>query len=116
LLNTEQLKKIAIDALEDLKAVDLVTYDVSTITTIADVMIICTGRSNRHVRSIAESVVTSAKANKVSYIRMEGQRESEWIIVDLGDVVVHIMQPTSRAFYNLEDLWEPIEVMREKQG
>lgn len=115
-MNTEELKKIAVDALNDLKAIDLVTYDVRDITTIADVMIICTGRSNRHVKSIAENVVTAAKSRQVKYIRMEGQREAEWIIVDLGDVVVHVMQPAARAFYNLEDLWEPIESLREKQG
>lgn len=114
-MNTPELEKIAIDAANDLKAIDLVTYDVREITSIADTMVICTGRSNRHVKSIAENVVTQAKANKVKYIRMEGQQEGEWVIVDLGDVVVHVMLPATRAFYHLEDLWAPIEQLRENQ-
>ncbi len=115
-MNTAELQQLAIDALNDLKAIDLVTYDVREITTIADSMIICTGRSSRHVQSLAQNVVTKAKANQVSYIKMEGQREGEWVIVDLADVVVHVMQPSARAFYHLEDLWEPITALREQQG
>lgn len=114
-MNTEQLQQLAIDALNDLKALDLITLDVRSMTSIADVMIICSGRSNRHVKSLAESVVTKAKESKLSYIKMEGEREGEWVIVDLADVVVHVMLPATRDFYKLEDLWEPIEQLREKQ-
>lgn len=106
-MNKEPLQKIAIGALEDLKAIDIVAIDVRALTTITDTMIICTGRSNRHVVSLAQNVVTEAKKHKASFIHMEGEREGEWVIVDLGDVVVHIMQAATREFYSLEDLWEP---------
>lgn len=106
-MNTESLQKMAIGALEDLKALDIVSIDVRALTTITDTMIICTGRSSRHVVSLSENVVTEAKKQKVSFIHVEGQREGEWVIVDLGDVVVHIMQAATREFYSLEDLWEP---------
>lgn len=113
-MKTEEIQKFAVEALEDLKAIDLVTIDVSDITTIADRMIICSGRSSRHVISLAQGLVTKAKQQKLSYIRMEGEKEGEWVIVDLADVVIHIMLPTAREFYNLEDLWEPVKEMREK--
>lgn len=114
-MQSEQIQQLAIDALNDLKAIDLVTFDVRKITTLADTMIICTGSSNRHVKSLAESVVKKAKESHLSYIRTEGQKEGEWVIVDLADVIVHVMLPATRTFYNLEDLWEPIEQSRKKQ-
>jgi ribosome-associated protein len=115
-MKTEELEKIALDALNDLKAVDIVTLDIRDITTIADTMIICSGRSSRHVQSIAASVITDAKKNKVTYINFEGESEGEWIVVDLGDVIVHVMQAVAREFYNLEDLWEPIQMQRERKA
>jgi ribosome-associated protein len=115
-MTTENLQQLAVDALNDLKALDLLVIDVRGMTSIADTMIICSGRSNRHVKSLAESVVKKAKESHISYIRMEGQQEGEWIIVDLADVVVHVMLPTTREFYNLEDLWEPVQELREHQG
>lgn len=113
--STEKLQQLAIDALNDLKAIDLITFDVRDITTLADVMIICSGRSSRHVKSLAENVVKKAKEVKLSYIKMEGEREGEWVIVDLADVIIHVMLPAARDFYKLEDLWEPIEQLREKK-
>lgn len=115
-MQTEQTQQLAIEALDDLKALDIVTFDVRNITTIADVMIICSGRSTRHVKAIAESVITKAKQNHLSYIRSEGKSEGEWVVVDLADVIVHVMLPAMREFYNLEDLWTPIKELREKQG
>lgn len=114
-MKTEQLQALAIDAVNDLKALDVVTFDVRNLTSIADFMIICSGRSNRHVKSIAENIVKKAKEAKLTYIKMEGEREGEWVIVDLADVIVHIMLPATREFYSLEDLWEPIEQLRENQ-
>ena len=115
-MNTEKIQEIALKALEDLKGIDIVSFDVKGMTTITDVMIICSGRSNRHVKSLAENVSMMAKQAKVSTVRMEGEREAEWIIVDLGDVVVHVMVPAAREFYHLEDLWEPVQKQREKHG
>jgi ribosome-associated protein len=111
---TANLQDLAVNALNDLKAIDLIIIDVREITTIADTMIICTGRSTRHVKSLAENVITEAKRQHVNYLNFEGQHEGEWIIVDLGDVVIHVMQPSAREFYNLEDLWEPVQMQREQ--
>ncbi|MEO8400754.1 MAG: ribosome silencing factor [Gammaproteobacteria bacterium] len=114
-MKTEQVQTIATDALNDLKALDIVTLDVRSLTSLTDVMIICSGRSTQHVKSLAQNVVKQAKAAELSYIKMEGEREGEWIIVDLADVVVHVMIQSARSFYNLEDLWEPINQLREKK-
>lgn len=111
----QDVQALALDALNDLKALDIVSLDVRDLTTITDALIICTGRSNRHVKSIAESVVKKAKEAHMKYIRTEGEAQGEWIIVDLADVIVHVMLPTTREFYNLEDLWEPVKALRENQ-
>jgi ribosome-associated protein len=105
-MKTEQVRDLAVEALHDLKAIDLVVLDVRGLTTITDFMIICTGRSNRHVKSIAGNVVKKAKEHHLNYIKTEGEQEGEWVIVDLADAVIHVMSPTSRQFYNLEELWE----------
>ncbi|MDR3490447.1 MAG: ribosome silencing factor [Gammaproteobacteria bacterium] len=114
-MQTKELQELATEALHDLKAQDLTAIDVHEMTSITDVMIICTGRSTRHVTSLAQNVATTAKQHKVTPVRMEGEREGEWVIVDLGDVVVHVMLPETRAYYHLEDLWEPILKQRAKQ-
>ncbi len=107
-MQTKHLQEIAIKALEDLQAIDTTVIDVRPLTSITDVMIICTGRSSRHVKSIADNLVTQAKKNNVSYVHAEGDQDDEWVLVDMGDVVVHIMLPAVRTFYNLEALWEPM--------
>lgn len=111
-----QLQQLATKALTDLKAIDLTIIDIRGITTIADTMIICTGSSSRHVQSLAANVITEAKKQNASYLNFEGEREGEWIVVDLGDVIVHVMQPNVREFYNLEDLWEPLQLQRGQSG
>lgn len=112
-MHTDQLKTLAIEALDSLKALEVTTLDVHELTTLTDVMIICTGRSTTHVRSLAENVVKKAKESHLRYIKTEGEKEGEWVIVDLADVIVHIMLPQTRSFYKLEDLWEPIIELRE---
>lgn len=105
MIGTEQLKNIAVDALEDLKAIDIGVIDVRGKLDITDIMIIACGTSNRHVKALANNVIVEAKDKGMSPIGVEGEREAEWVLVDLGDVVVHIMLPSIREFYGLERLW-----------
>lgn len=113
-MKTEQLRDLAVLALEDLKGIDISTIDVRSLTTITDYMIICTGTSTRHIKSLAENVIKKAKEQHCKYVRIEGDSDAEWILVDLGDVVIHVMLASARDFYSLEDLWEPIKEVRQK--
>lgn len=115
-MKPEELRDLALKQLDELKGIDVVSLDVRTLTHITDYMIICTGRSTRHVKALAEAVVVKAKEMNVQFIRTEGERESDWVLVDLGDVVVHVMLAATRAFYSLEDLWEPIKELRESKS
>lgn len=92
-------------ALEDIKARDTVEIDVRDKTSVCDFMVIASGTSTRHVKSIADEVVRFAKKLDVQPLGVEGEREAEWVLVDLGDVVVHVMLPRVREFYALERLW-----------
>lgn len=100
------LAQVAIAALEDMKAVDIKVIDVMKLTTITDTMIVCTGTSNRHVKSLADNVIQTAKDFGNRPIGIEGIEQGEWVLVDLGGVVVHVMQVQARAFYQLERLWD----------
>lgn len=104
-MQVKQLERLVIDALNELKAVDVRILDVHDRSSFTDLMVIASGTSNRHVRSLADNVVKRAKEQGLALLGMEGEREGEWILVDLGDVVVHVMQPQVRDFYNLEKLW-----------
>ncbi len=115
MMDSEQLKKLVIDALEEIKAIDIIEIDVRDKTSICDVMVIATGQTNRQVKSLAESVVLKAKAAGEQPIGVEGQVAGEWVLVDLGDVVVHVMQPQTREFYSLEKLWEMAPSDTQKQ-
>ena len=99
------LRNTVIDALEGLKAKDIREIDVRGKTSIADLLVIASGTSARHVKSIADEVVKFAKRADVMPLGVEGEREAEWVLVDLGDVIVHVMLPRIREFYGLERLW-----------
>jgi ribosome-associated protein len=99
------LRQHVFDALEELKAKDIREIDVRGKTSIADTLFVVSGTSARHVKSIANEVVKFAKAAGVMPLGVEGEREGEWVLVDLGDVIVHVMLPRIREFYGLERLW-----------
>ena len=100
------VSQLVATALDDLKATDVSVLDVRHLTTVTDTMIVASGRSDRHVRAIADEVVVQCKREGYRPIGVEGQKVGEWVLVDLGDVVVHVMQPRAREFYNLEKLWD----------
>ena len=100
------LEGIVTAALDDMKAVNVKIMDVRGLTDIADVMVIASGNSDRHVKSIADRVVEKAKEGGFRPLGIEGQREGEWVLVDLHDIVLHVMLPRVREFYSLERMWE----------
>ncbi|MEJ2360919.1 MAG: ribosome silencing factor [Gammaproteobacteria bacterium] len=104
-MESEALKQLVIEALEDVKGIDIRALDVSDKTSITDVMVIASGNSNRQVKALSDSVIEHCKKAGVTIYGSEGTDTGEWALVDLGDVVVHIMQPSIRDFYNLEKLW-----------
>ncbi len=104
-LAATELTDIVIAALDDLKGQNTVTLDVRELSNVMDYLVICSGTSNRHVKSLADSVSQSAKKAGHQPLGVEGEDAGEWVLVDLGDVVVHIMLPGTRDFYDLERLW-----------
>jgi ribosome-associated protein len=104
-MEAENLKQLVVEALDDLKAVNTVTLDVTGLTDVMDFMVITSGTSNRHVKSLADNVCLEAKKSGVRPLGVEGQDAGEWVLVDFGDVVVHVMLPATRDFYDLERLW-----------
>lgn len=105
--STQQLVDTALTALADLKAKDVITLDVRALTSLADVMVIASGTSSRHVKSLADNVVEKVKQAGFRPLGQEGERDAEWILIDLAGVIVHVMLPATRAFYDLERLWTP---------
>ena len=104
-MQTEALAELAETALDDLKGVDVCRIDVRGKTSITDVIVIASGTSERHLHSLADRVVQRAKEAGVKPLGVEGERGGDWLLVDLGDVVVHVMSREKRDFYNLEKLW-----------
>lgn len=104
-MQAEELKQLVLESLEELKAQDIRVLDVHAVSSFTDRMVVASGTSNRHVKSLADNVVQRAKEQGVQPLGVEGEQTAEWILVDLGDVVVHVMQPKIRDFYNLEKLW-----------
>lgn len=104
-MKSTKLRDLAVKALEDIKGQQVVVLDIKKISSFADYMIVVTGTSNRHVKSLADEVQKRSKAAGVEVRGMEGQLQSEWILLDLGDVIVHVMQAATRKLYDLESLW-----------
>lgn len=102
----EALKKSILNILEDNKAEDISLVDVKNKSSVTDLMFIASGRSTRHVKSIADNLVTKLKKNKIKPLGVEGYTKSEWILLDYGDLLVHVMHPETREFYSLEKLWD----------
>lgn len=101
----ERLLQIVIAALQDIKGVDIRVIDVRGLTSITDRMVIASGTSTRHIKALAENVVLEAKRHGFAALGVEGEDTTGWILVDLSDVVVHVMMPETREFYALEKLW-----------
>ena len=110
--SNDTLQDVVVRSLEDLKAVDLKVLDVSELTSITDTMVVASGTSGRHVRALAENVVEKSKAFGQRPIGVEGAREGEWVLVDLQDILVHVMLPRVRDFYQLEKLWDMSQATR----
>lgn len=107
-MDIRKLQKIAVAALEDVKAKDVEVLNTSKLSALFDRVIIATGDSNRHVRSLARNVHDKVKEAGGEVIGIEGEETGEWVLVDLGDIVVHVMQPAVRVYYNLEELWKVV--------
>ncbi|MBP6122873.1 MULTISPECIES: ribosome silencing factor [Providencia] len=105
LLQGTELQKFIIDQLDDAKAEDIITIDVQGKSSITDQLIICTGTSSRHLISVADRLVDACRKNGLMPLGVEGQGISDWVVVDLGEAIVHIMQDESRRMYELEKLW-----------
>ena len=101
----QELLAFIVDKIDDMKGRDIITLDVRGKSSITDTMIICSGNSNRHVSAIAHNLASEARHAGLDLLSVEGELTGEWVLVDLGDVVVHVMQPAVRAYYNLEELW-----------
>ena len=106
-MRLNKIDKTAVSALEDIKARDITVLDVRKLTTLYDTLIIATADSARQVKALAQHVRDALKRAGANIIGVEGEETGEWVLVDGGNIVVHIMQPATRAYYNLEELWTP---------
>lgn len=105
-MDTNDIIALVISALEDVKGQHIETFDVKDLTPVTDAMIICTGTSNTHLKALSDEVVVKAKAAGLHVNGIEGRLQAEWVLVDLGSVIVHLMMGATRALYRLEDLWD----------
>ena len=105
MIEKPELSRLIVDALEDLKAIEIRIIDVRGQTSVTDWLVIASGTSSRHIKSLADNVMMRAKEQGLRPLGVEGERVGEWVLVDFGDVVVHVMQPAARSFYDLERLW-----------
>lgn len=104
-MNSEKLTNLVIDALDDVKALNIVKLDVRDMTTVTDYMVVASGTSSRHVKALVDNVIKKAKEAGHRPVGVEGEEAGEWVLLDLQDALVHVMLPKVREFYNLEKLW-----------
>ncbi len=113
-MRLNKIQKIAVTALEDIKARDIAVLDVRKLTSLYDTLVVASAESNRQVKALANHVRDKLKAAGATIVGVEGEESGEWVLVDAGDIVVHVMQPAVRAYYNLEELWTPPKPARAK--
>ena len=111
-LSLEEMKLAVVDALEDIKAFDITVMDVRRMTAVTSYMVVASGNSTRQCKAIADNVREKLKEKGIEARGVEGEKEGEWVLVDLGDIVVHVMVPTTRAYYNIEQLWTESQTRR----
>ena len=111
-MDIQKLQRLVIDALEDVKAQDIKVFNTSHITGMFDRVIIVSGTSSRQTRAIASNVVKTLKDKKIPIIALEGEETGEWVLIDIADIVIHVMLPPIRQYYNLEEIWgdKPVRV------
>ncbi|GGX90704.1 ribosomal silencing factor RsfS [Litchfieldella qijiaojingensis] len=117
-MHIDALKTLAVDALEELKGQDIVTLDVTNLTSVTDLMLVASGTSSRHVSALANNLIEKVKEQGMQPLGVEGRAGAEWVLVDLGDLVVHVMVPETRRLYDLERLWSdlPSDTEEEVRG
>ena len=106
-IQPSRVRDIVLSSLDELKAVNPVTINVKKLSSFTDYMMIASGTSSRHIQSIGEKVLEDLKSKKIKPLGVEGQGSEEWLLIDLGDVVLHLMSTNARTFYDLESLWDP---------
>jgi len=104
-MDLRKLQRVVVDALEDVKAQDIKVFNTTGLSDLFDRVIVASGTSNRQTRALASRVCEKVKEQGGKVISVEGEESGEWVLVDLGDVIVHVMQPAIRAYYNLEEIW-----------
>jgi ribosome-associated protein len=105
--SAKETLRLILDCLDDMKAEDSVTIDLTGKSSIGDYMIVATGRSQRHVGAVADNVVKEMASAGIRGVRVEGMPQCDWVLIDAGDVIVHVFRPEARAFYGLEKMWSP---------
>ena len=113
-MDIRKLQKIVVSALEDIKGKDIEVLNTTKLTSMFDRLVIATGDSNRQVKALARNVQDKVREAGAEVLSVEGEETGEWVLVDLGDIVVHVMQPSVRQYYNLEELWQATPAQRRK--
>ena len=115
-MDIRKLQKIVVNALEDIKGKDIEVINTTKLTSLFDRLVIATGDSNRQVKALARNVQDKVREAGAEIISVEGEDTGEWVLVDIGDIVVHVMQPSVRLYYNLEELWQLTPAQRRRQA